>query len=196
MKLSADSSELFSDLTNGTISIDCGAHVGNVTEKMAEKGALVYAFEPNPIAFEKLKNRFLNYSNVICFNQAVWHKNDKIFLYFEKGASQYPIENCVGSSIISYNPYIDQKDSIEIEAVDFTEFLNKIGKKIKLVKLDIEGAEFDVLKKMIDLNLHENIETIVVETHEWLIPEMKSAAENLKELIRERNITNIFLNWI
>lgn len=196
MKLSADNSELFSELTAETIAIDCGAHVGNVTEKMAERGALVYAFEPNPVAFEKLKNRFLNYPNVICMNQAVWDRKDKISLYLEKGANQYPIENCVGSSIISNNPYINRETSIEVESIDFTEFLNKINKKIKLVKLDIEGAEFDVLKKMINLNLHESIENIVVETHEWLIPELQSEAEDLKSLISEKGITNISLNWI
>src|SRR3546814_8424189 len=41
-------------LRPGDIAIDCGANVGRFTRPIAEGGATVHAFEPNPDAFAEL----------------------------------------------------------------------------------------------------------------------------------------------
>jgi hypothetical protein len=44
-------------LKPGGIAIDCGANVGDIATKLAKTGIRVYAFEPNPYAFQKLQSR-------------------------------------------------------------------------------------------------------------------------------------------
>jgi FkbM family methyltransferase len=195
MKLSMDSDELFSNLAFGDIAIDCGANAGHVTQKMAENGATVYAFEPNPYAFAYLSKRFENRPNIFCMNQGVWHRNDKLQLYLYPGSNEDPLRYAYASSIFPDNPIIDRGSHVEIEVIDLTEFIQQLGLPIKLLKIDIEGAEFELLEKMILMNLHAGIEKIVVETHEWLLEHTEPKARRLRTMIEERNITNIDLNW-
>ncbi len=72
----------------------------------------------------------------------------------------------------------------------------KKHKKITLIKIDIEGAEFDVLDALIEQKLYENIEYIMVETHERFFENPSQKINTLKEKITQNNITNIFLDWI
>ena len=48
---------ILSMLKPGDLVLDCGANVGAVTGPLAETGATVHAFEPDPFAFEKLKKK-------------------------------------------------------------------------------------------------------------------------------------------
>ena len=45
---------ILSMLTSRDVVFDCGANVGDVTEPLAQTGAHVHAFEPDPHAFRKL----------------------------------------------------------------------------------------------------------------------------------------------
>ena len=56
-----------------------------------------------------------------------------------------------------------------LECIDFSEFLinNFTSKDYIIVKLDIEGAEYDVLKKLIDSGVISLIEELYVEYHWW-----------------------------
>jgi 16S rRNA A1518/A1519 N6-dimethyltransferase RsmA/KsgA/DIM1 with predicted DNA glycosylase/AP lyase activity len=44
-------------IEKGDICIDAGANVGNITAQMLDYGAKVYAFEPNPFAFAKIRTK-------------------------------------------------------------------------------------------------------------------------------------------
>lgn len=76
-----------------------------------------------------------------------------------------------------------------------TELLQRHG-KINFIKLDIEGAEFDVLDAFIKQNLCEKIEYIMVETHERLFDNPNEKLNALKAKISKNNISNIYLDWI
>ncbi|WP_328212080.1 FkbM family methyltransferase [Brevibacillus centrosporus] len=196
MKLTPESKEVFENLGPGDIAIDCGAHAGWVALKMAERGATVYAFEPNPNMFQILKSRFIHNTNVICINKGVWDKNDRMRLYLYPGSNTDPINHAYASSIFGNNPIIDPNLYVEIEVIDLTEFIKNLNRRIKLLKIDIEGAEFELLEKMIALDLHTIIDKTVVETHEWLIPDSQQKLEHINKLIQAKGITNIELNWM
>ena len=75
-------------------------------------------------------------------------------------------------------------------------YITSINSTIKVLKLDIEGEEINVINQLIDKNIHKNIENIVVETHEEKIPELKKETDALKEKINRLQINNIHFNWI
>ena len=70
------------DLEPGEIVIDCGANVGNYTNMFASTGAKVYAFEPDPNAFEVLKESTKSNFNIKIYQKAVGIKEEKLKLYF------------------------------------------------------------------------------------------------------------------
>ena len=69
-----------------------------------------------------------------------------------------------------------------------------MNKPIGLLKMDIEGEEVRVLNKLIDLNLHQKIRKIVVETHERFLV-LKEPTKKLKKRIRALKLRNIDLDW-
>ncbi len=149
--INADSNEVFENIKPGDITIDCGANVGDVTQKMSEKGAKVFAFEPNPFAFKELEKRFRNNKNVVCINKGVLDKNDKLPLYFHYESKKDPVKYSVSSSIIASKRNVDEQDYVEVELIDLHEFIMSINDHIKILKLDVEGAEVEILNKLIDL---------------------------------------------
>src|SRR5688500_6473496 len=92
---------IFWSLGEQDIAIDCGANIGHYTAIMARSGATVYAFEPNPIAFNVLSEKFHNVSNVQCLQKAVYTENTKLPLYFHENASTDPLHWSTGSSLLS-----------------------------------------------------------------------------------------------
>lgn len=195
-QLNENSEELFATIGYGDITIDCGANLGVVSQKMADKGALVFAFEPNPFVFEELMKRLRTYPNVVCINKAVWYKNDKLRLHLHEHYVHDPAGSAYASSLLNNHPVTNPEQYVEVEVIDLTQFIELLNRRIKLVKIDIEGAEFELLEKIVEKNLHLQIDQIVVETHDWLIPDLKTRANQFRLLLQEKQIHNIDLNWV
>jgi FkbM family methyltransferase len=185
-----------SQLDENDVAIDCGANVGEITEKLAHTGAKVYAFEPNQYAFKTLKERVGKYKNVICIPKGVWHMNTSIPLYFHREAENDNEFWSFGSSIVKEKDNVNGTRFETAEIIDLTEFIGKIESTIGLLKIDIEGAECELLEKFINQNLHEKVKITLVETHNSKIPGQKVKTDAIRRLIKERKITNIKLNWL
>jgi FkbM family methyltransferase len=179
-----------------SVCIDCGANVGNVTLQMSNKGAEVYAFEPNPHAFKILSERFNNNKKVHCINKGVWDRNGKMKLFFHENSSEDEIKWSTGSSILEFKKNISTEKFIEIEVIDLIQFIRKLDKKISILKIDVEGAECEILERIIEERVYENIEKIFVETHDHKIPELKIRTDIIRKKIKEEKIENISLDWI
>lgn len=186
------------EISHGDYVIDCGANIGNVTETFLAYGANVIAFEPNPYAFKVLQDRFKNTKKVKCINKGVASKKDsglkKLFLHSEADRDQ--ITFSTGCSIISEKNNVNKKTYVEVEMVDLTGFLNLFKRKIKVLKIDIEGAEVDLLNDLMDSGVIKDIPYVFVETHEEKIPTLKKETDKLRERIAKEQYTNINLNWI
>lgn len=192
---SSKSRSIFKSLKHGDIAIDCGANVGEVVEKLVATGAHVYAFEPNPYAYRKLQERFGQHANLTCFNKAVGLSNCHMKLYMHDNAPADPILWSTGSSLLDFKKNINPNDFIEVEVIDFIQFLKEIGYPIKFIKMDIEGAECDIMLHLLESPVLSNIGVMYVETHEDKIPELRKKTEQIKEIVKQRNIRNIHFNW-
>ncbi|MBX4206187.1 FkbM family methyltransferase [Candidatus Parcubacteria bacterium] len=186
--------KLFSRLAPGEVAIDCGANVGKFTTKMAKPGVTVYAFEPDPHAFKVLESKFKDNTGVVLMNKAVSARAGRGKLYFDKRSSADEVAWSIRSTLLAEKPNMDLKAFFEVEIIDLAEFIQGIEKPIGLMKMDIEGAEVDVLNKLIDLGLTKRIRNIVVETHERF-PTLAEPTAKLRERIRREGISNIDLDW-
>lgn len=172
--------------------IDAGAHAGVFSDIALASGGICYAFEPNIYLHAFLKDLYKDNEKLILSNKAVSNQNSTTIFY--DGGQDVVSED---AGIIKTNWH--KESGYEVELIDFCEFLREIlkkHKKITLIKIDIEGAEFDVLDALIEQKLYENIEYIMVETHERFFENPSQKINTLKEKITQNNITNIFLDWI
>jgi len=185
-------------LEPGDVAIDCGANVGNITDWFLSQGAEVYAFEPNPHAFAVLKERFLDNPRVVCINKGVAGIKDvgeaKLFLH--KKAETNQVKYASGCSILSDKHNVNADDYLSIEIIDLCEFIKNLEKRVKILKIDIEGAEVELINDLIDQGLSNEIGYIIAETHGGKSPSLCEPTKKLVQRIKDENISNIKLDWI
>lgn len=185
-----------SALKPGSIAVDCGANIGDISLKLAKTGAQVYAFEPNPFAYNQLLAKVENYPNVICLKKGVWDKNTVTRLYFHNQAAGDEAFWSFGSSIVQTKGNVDKGRYVDVEIIDLTEFLENLDQNIDLLKIDIEGAECELLEKFIEKGLYKKVAVTLVETHDSKIAGQKIKTDKIRRLIKEKEIGNINLSWL
>ncbi len=177
------------------IAIDCGANVGRYTEYLSRNEATVYAFEPNPYAFGALYEKFKDRANVHCINKGVMDKAGKMKLYLRKNSPENPVKWSTSSSFMTISKSLDYESNLEIEVVDLCQFIESLNSKVKVLKLDIEGAEIRILKKLINTGMISEIDHVFVEMHDNWFPGLKPEADEIRDLIETKQIKNINLDW-
>jgi FkbM family methyltransferase len=185
-------------ITKEDVVIDCGANVGKIVKPLLEYQSTVYCFEPNPIAFQQLQKNLGVSENLHLINKAVGVENRTARLFkhvLSQNSEEKELVHSVSASLLSNKPNVDKDNYYEIEIIDFFEFLRNIKKEIFIVKIDIEGAEVELVNALIDHELHKRIKYLFVETHEKTIPDLLSATMSLKYKVKKLNISNIYFNW-
>jgi len=177
------------------IAIDCGANVGSITQLLSRSGATVYSFEPNPHAFEVLKDKFSGVSNIYCRQEGVSDKNEMMKLYLHENSDEDEVHWSTGSSLLDFKDNVRSDKYVEVEIIDLSEFIASLGQRVKVLKMDVEGAECAILRKIISTEIIDMIDHVFVETHDHKIPEIKQETDALRELIKQQGITNINLDW-
>jgi len=178
------------------IGIDCGANVGNITEKFLSECDTVHAFEPNPHAFKKLKERFLFNPKVFCHENAVLAKEGVVELYFHENSDKDEVRWSTGSSLLNFKSNVLKDKYVEVQAIDICSFISDLNSEIEILKIDVEGVEYEIIHKLIDTGLVDIIKKIHVELHAKKIPELEAKEKELKERIESLDLKNINTNWI
>lgn len=129
--------------TTKEVAIDIGANIGNHSVCFSKLYSKVYAFEPNPLAYEMLKingNFFSGQGNIVPVNKALGAAQGV-------GAFISQRKNIGGSRIaeLSADPKLGDR-VIETEITSLDEFDLPGNSKVGLLKLDVEGYELEVLK--------------------------------------------------
>ncbi|NWG47264.1 MAG: FkbM family methyltransferase [Alphaproteobacteria bacterium] len=181
-------------LKAGDVAVDCGANVGKFTELMARNGATVYAFEPDPFAFARLQNRLGAWPNVILRNEAVGTQAKPVRLYRAPDFEADPLVRSESSSLLAFKSNVSTENYVETNQIDFVAFIRSLP-GLRVLKMDIEGAEFDLLKALIESGVMDRIDFAFVETHDHKIPELADIAGEVRELISSRGLDKINLDW-
>jgi len=182
-------------LSAGDIAIDCGANVGEITKLLARRGSTVYAFEPNSYAFGVLKERFSHVPGVHCLPMAVGAANGRMKLYLHERSDEDEVYWSTGSSLLEFKGNVLEEKYQEVEVVDLCAFIESLDRQVRILKMDIEGVECAIMRRLIDSGLVERIDYIFVETHDHKIPELRAETDALKEQIVKAGIANISLSW-
>lgn len=187
----------FHTLGPGDIAIDCGANLGVITTVLAKSGAEVHAFEPNPDAFASLSSKVVGMANVHLHQQAVLDKPGTLRLYLHLNYARNPERFSQGSSLISEKRNVDETHGVDVEVIDLCAFIQGLGRPVKLLKIDVEGAEYAILHAMLDRGTIDLVEKVFVETHAHSIPSLAETDARLRQRIAELGLGGkIDLNWI
>lgn len=130
---------------NGVV-LDVGANVGNYANliKKLSPQTKVYSFEPHPKTFKILEEN-ANVNGYFAFNLGCGKEKGKLELYDAENkdgsetASMFKevIENISGRKAITY----------VVDVIDLDSFLVEFGiEKVNLLKIDVEGNEYNVIQ--------------------------------------------------
>jgi FkbM family methyltransferase len=172
---------------DGDIVVDVGAHAGHYTlisSKRVGQNGKVIAIEADPTNFEILnRNIQLNgLTNVIPLNYAAYSKQTKLKLYLPVEESGFSIYNT-----IMVNRAKPEEKFIEVNANTLDYLLQQNGiRYANWIKIDVEGAEFEVLKGTINILSNSKNIVLFVEIH---------GLDNYRPVIEFLNISNFKIEF-
>ncbi len=152
--------------------VDCGANTCTVLRDFVKElpDFEFFAFEAQPDLKSEGERAIRDHpdTRIQYANKAVWIRNETLNFYL---ATEWGKNFRGGSTLVTGNTMnqsaIDYDSPVQVEAFDFSAWLgaNFCPQDYVIVKMDIEGAEYDVLEKVIaDGNLPV-INELIIEFH-------------------------------
>ena len=153
--------------------LDCGSNIGLsiIFFKNLYPDSNITGFEPDPKVFAILAKNLNSYlsNDLEIINKAVWHEETSLL---------FSPDNADGGTI-------DENGMIEVKTVNLNDYLTE---KIDFLKIDIEGAEHNVLPSIVDRLC--NIKFLFLEVH--LDNDKPDQIEKTFQILRENNFRYSF----
>lgn len=171
--------------------VDLGSHVGgSVTWALKRyKNNLyrIHAFEPLKENFSELEKLHGNNPLVTLHNKAAWLRDEIKQFYTQTWGARTGSSLIVGKSSTSLNVYV------EMECFNLSEWiLNNMdnSKYHTILKMDIEGAEFEVIPHIFIKNAEKFIDEWFIE---WHLPKSPNSNQKTIDFFNEK--INKWVNW-
>lgn len=167
----------YPELNKNSIVLDIGGYYGDFAFEINKKySSKVLVFEPHPIYFEKYRKRFQNNMNITVYNFGLSDTNETLELSNDGDASSF---------ILTKN---DSYISCSIR--EFSSVYMELGlKEIDLIKLNIEGGEFQVLSNIHQQIGFNNFKNIQVQFHNFVPNAKEKRVALLKEISKSHHPT-------
>ncbi|MEG4030904.1 MULTISPECIES: FkbM family methyltransferase [unclassified Microcoleus] len=173
----------------GMTVFDIGANIGNYSllfSNLVGREGKVYSFEPTSTTFNTLKGRTENNQNIFVFQNAVFSENKLI--QFNEFPDEFSVWNSIGRPQMKNpeNPqeYVPIVKSETVSAITVDSFCQKHNiEKIDYLKIDVEGAESDVLNGCLNLLARKAIEFIQFEISQKMLEGMQHTAKETFDLL-------------
>jgi FkbM family methyltransferase len=191
--------------------LDCGSNIGQGFEffrKYYPTELYDYVlFEPNPYCFQILKEKYsgLSVDGVQLRNVAVGIHNGEIDFYGLE-ETQGGIYSVGGSILAAHNSGLytnSGNSSIQVRSINFIDYLSDFINQKKysaiILKLDIEGGEYQILDSLEKSEMFDFFETIYVEFHaQYMNKEFSQFYKNKEKHFFEitRKTKTRVINWI
>ena len=144
-------------LNQDSVVFDIGGYQGNFADQIHNKfNATVHVFEPMKQFSDYIGSRFAGNDKVLVYPVGVGAETKDLTIYVPNGQDEATLHP--GESSIAREE--------EILVVDVVEVFEKIKvDHVDLMKLNIEGAEFDLLERLLDTGLHKKVTDIQIQYH-------------------------------
>lgn len=149
----------FKTESRAPVILDCGSNIGLATLffKRMFPNARIHAFEPDPDTFSVLNHNIAQN----CLRDVSAHN---VLLADVDGESSFYVCNEVPGSLMMsrFSDRLQTSREIRVKAVRLS---NYIEEPVDLLKLDVEGAEFDILRELLSSGKLALIRRMVIEYH-------------------------------
>jgi FkbM family methyltransferase len=144
-------------LTIDSIVFDLGGYHGDFAEAVSTRyGCKVYIFEPVPEFYQKCVQRFQHNSKIICFNYGLSSANGSLNIGLAENSSSFASPHAQGPTL-------------QVRVRSIVECIRELGlTRIHLMKINIEGGEFDVLPAIIMSDDIEKVEHLQIQFHNFV----------------------------
>lgn len=174
------------NLSKDSIVFDLGGYKGEWATKILQKyGSKIYIFEPVHKFFEDIKRKFNENPKINCYEFGLGAKDESMEISLTQDSSS--VFNTDGD-----------KETISIKSL--TNFLNAENiSNVDLLKINIEGGEYDLLEDLIINNKLSTFKNIQIQFHRF-IPECAERRNKIREeLLKTHDLTYnyefIWENW-
>ncbi len=144
-------------LNQGSVVVDLGGYKGDFADAIHDKyGSTVYLFEPVREFYDGCNQRFAGNPKIHCFNYGLSDSRG-IFSISEEAD---------GSSVVKSSA-VSGMETVRIES--FAATARELGlAQIDLIKINIEGGEYDVLPAMIGSGWINKTRNVQVQFHNFI----------------------------
>lgn len=178
-------------LKDNSIVFDVGGFNGQFSSDLFSRTPCkIFIFEPVAKYALRISERFKYNPNISTFDFGLSSVTKKSKINLLGDASSTEKKNNFFAS-----------DQVTIKLVDFIEFVDKQGiLEIDLIKINIEGGEYDLLRHIIDNNFHIQIKYLQIQFHKINSDSISYKNRIINDLLKTHNcIFNyefIWENWI
>ncbi len=163
----------------GGLVIDVGAYEGEFSAlARSEFGAEVIAIEPIPEFVSVLERRFASDESVSVLPGALGAASGRVTLQVAADGS---------------SAWIEGVSSVEVPSLDVAEVVGE--RRIDLLKMNAEGAEFDVLERLLDTNQVRQVGTILVQFHKF-VPQARGRRKAIRHGLRRTHRCSVNVPWV
>lgn len=165
------------DLSPNSVVLDVGAFVGDWAEKIAERyDAVVHAFEPAPGALRQLDARAERFPGIHVHAFGLGRRDETATLALAgPGSSIYADSGSFGEADVPIRDVVTVLDELGIDRVD-------------LLKVNIEGGEFDLLDRLAEAGRLDRIDRVMVQFHEFHPKAYRRRRANRRALGRQHEL--------
>ena len=160
----SESKFLKSIITDEAVVVDIGSNVGSFIKQIlnTNKKTHVYSIEPNKELIKFQKNKFRNRENIKFYNFAIDTKNGIRILYVRNPASHSSFFKIHQEE--KFNKIVE---TVEVQTCTLEKFfVDQQITKITLLKIDIEGQDYEVFRSAKDLFFNNKIDYIKIEANQ------------------------------
>lgn len=147
-----------------------------------------------------MQEKFAGAANVALVNAAVGVGSGTVRLMRADNFAENPTGASVKSTILEGGRRIDVENSVEVPLIDFPALVREKAIErggIAFVKMDIEGAELEILERMDAEGLFAHVRCLVAETHERKFRDLRERYYALREGCAEKYPNGrVNLDWI
>lgn len=138
-------------LSQDSVIFDLGAYLGQWSQKIWDRyQCYIYAFEPVKQFYEQARES-LKHDKVTVFNYAIGNSDRTEDITFIKDGSTF---------------FVDGDKLEHVEVRDIVRVMKDLNvPKVHLIKMNVEGSEYEILERLIDLNMLSMFDNLQIQFH-------------------------------
>jgi FkbM family methyltransferase len=158
-------------LNAASVVFDCGGYEGDWADAIhARYGCQVYVFEPVAAFLSDIQRRFKDQPAVRSFGYGLHSRNEHTRIFLSANASSTFGQEAASESI-ALRDVAEVLPALQIDHID-------------LIKINIEGGEYELLERLLDTGLVRSIDHLQVQFHRF-VPGATARRERIRTRLRE-----------